>query len=813
MHYRRRLNHLLYCLLLLLAASCGVKNYPVGKPYVYQNNIKVSGNLSKQERSDLETRLAAQLADSMKVTIRESFLFARQIISPPAFDTAAASETANNMKLLLNTMGYYRAASAYDYAIDTLGADGDKTQYRVKTNFQVNPGPIYRIDSIEYILYDSTKGTPNELRLQQLTNEYLKESFLQKGAPFTEAAVSAELDRLIRLYRNHGFYKISRDAFYADVDTFFRPLLNPNLDPFERILLLQEAQEKLKNPGMHVTLRYRPNMDTALLESFRIGKVHVYPEYRGENISSENYETETKDDITVHYKKNEFRPSFIRRHILLKKGTPYSVDAVGKNLDLLNSLSTWQVINMQTAEAKDTLGDQTTVPALDFTFLLTPARKYLFTSDLEATYNVFPNGNILATGGQLVGGGLNFSIRNRNWGREGVQASNTLRAGVELLAQNRFPLQGTELTYGNSFSIPKLLFLPKTWKDALNAANRRSFINTQVSLINRVGFFQTVNVGTTLGYEFRDKKNRNWIIRPINIEYLNFLQQTEAFKDTLLNNPFLKFAFNQGLVVGTAFGFNTLLKSKKPKTTQSLRIGVEESGLILGRLKNAVPLFRKQLFEYVRMDAEWKKNIGYTTDKTQWAFRVIAGAGYSFRASGSDSLFMPFFKQYTGGGPNSMRAWPLRSIGPGSLAPAQPRNRNQFFSQTGDMLFEANAEFRYTIATLLPGTLTLRGAFFVDAGNIWNINRRTSGLDRSLFSLNNFYQDLSVSGGTGFRFDFNYFLLRFDFGLRLKKPYIEENAGWQWPGLRLADLIGRKEENRLWRNNNFNFSLGINYPF
>lgn len=813
MHYRRGLFHLLYCCMLCLAFSCGVKNYPAGKPFVYENNIKVSGNLSKQERTDLESRLAAQLADSMKITIRESFIFLRQLLSPPAFDTAAASESASNMAVLLKTMGYYRGNAAFTYTIDTVDASTKKQQYRVKTSFTVETGPIYRIDSVEYLLYDSTRGSAYEQKLQQLALENIKSSFLQQGAPFTEASVSAELERLIRLYRNNGFYKISKDALYADVDTFFRPLLNPNLDPFERIVLLQAAQEKMNQPGMHVTLRYRPNVDSSLLQPFRVKQIHVYPEYRGENITTETYETETKDDITVHFKKNEFRPSFVRRHILLKKGMPYSVDAVGKNIDLLNSLSTWQVINMQTTETKDTLADQSIVPALDFNFLLTPARKYLFTSDLEATYNVFPNGNILATGGQLVGGGLNFSIRNRNWGREGVQASNTVRAGLELLAQNRFPLQGTEITYGNSFSIPKLLFLPKTWKDALSAANRRSFINTQVSLINRVGFFQTVNVGTTLGYEFRDKKNRQWIFRPANIEYLNFIQQTQAFKDTLLNNPFLKFAFNEGLVIGTAAGFNTLLKSKKPRTTQSLRMGIEESGLIFGRFKNAIPLLKKQLFEYVRMDVEWKKNIGFVTDKTQWAFRVVAGAGYSFRASGSDSLFMPFFKQYTGGGPNSMRAWPLRSIGPGSLAPAQPRNRNQFFSQTGDMLFEANAEFRYAIATLLPGTLTLRGAFFLDAGNIWNINRRTEGIDRSLFSLEHFYRDLSVSGGTGFRFDFNYFLLRFDFGLRLKKPYVQENGGWQWPGLRLADLIGRKEENRNWRNNNFNFSLGINYPF
>lgn len=813
MIYRRRLPFcILFITIILIASSCGIKNYPVGKPFVYQNNIKVNGNLSKEEKAVLQTRLATQLADSMRLRIKESFIFFRQLLNPPAFDSSALSASAANMELLLKTIGYYRGKVNYSYTIDTVAAGKALPQYRVKSNFEVTTGPAFRIDTVVYLLQDTIYRSAQDSILQHLTLESRKNALLKKGEIFTEALVAAELERLIRLFRNNGFYKISRDEFYADVDTFFLPLLNPNLDPFERILLLQEAQERMKQPLISVYIRYRPKVDTMHLQMFTLRNVHVYPDYRGENVQTTSYQTDTLEHVFVHQKQATFRPTFIRNHIFLKKDALYSVDQLSRNLDELNSLNTWQIINIQPTEVTDS-AQTSPQPQLDVTMLLTPARKYLFTSDLEATYNVFPNGNILATGGQLVGGGINFSLRNRNWRHEGIQSNNTLRAGIELLAQRRFPIQGTEITYSNSFSIPGLLFFPQRWKDQLNTSNRRTFINTQASLINRVRFFQTLNIGATLGYEFRDKKNHQWILRPLNIEYLSFLNQTQAFKDTLQNNPFLKFAFNEGLVVGTAIGFNTLLKSKKPHITNSLRLGFEESGLLLGRVKKSIPLLKQQLFEYVRMDAEWKKNIGRTTDNSQWAFRLLAAAGYSFRVNATDSLFMPFFKQYTGGGPNSMRAWPLRSIGPGAIAPANINNRNQFFSQTGDMLFEANAEYRYTLATLLPGTLTLRGAFFIDAGNIWNINRRTAGDDKSLFSLKNFYQELSVSGGTGFRFDFNYFLLRLDFGLRLKKPYLQENAGWQWPRFNLADLFGRKEENRQWRFENFNFSLGINYPF
>lgn len=134
------------------------------------------------------------------------------------------------------------------------------------------------------------------------------------------------------------------------------------------------------------------------------------------------------------------------------------------------------------------------------------------------------------------------------------------------------------------------------------------------------------------------------------------------------------------------------------------------------------------------------------------------------------------------------------------------------------MILEANAEYRYNIVTIWPNTLIIRGALFTDIGNIWNFNNKSNkGNDTIVFKFKNLYRDLSVSAGTGIRIDFvGLFLLRFDFGLRLKDPalpFSTENAGWRIPQVSFAHLFRNREIDKQWRYDNFNFSLGINYPF
>ena len=248
----------------------------------------------------------------------------------------------------------------------------------------------------------------------------------------------------------------------------------------------------------------------------------------------------------------------------------------------------------------------------------------------------------------------------------------------------------------------------------------------------------------------------------------------------------------------------------------AFRFNAEESGLTWGLL----PVFKKFKRRFIKADAEIKHTIKY--NKTTLAFRGFIGIGIPLLGSDTNRT-LPFFKQYFGGGSNSLRAWPVRGIGPGGR-PLVPFSSNKtiFNDRTGDMQLELNAEYRYDIARIIPNTLTLRGAIFTDIGNIWNLrNTKLDGSsDSSQIMLKNLYSQLGVSAGTGFRLDFNYFVVRLDFGFRFKRPelfYI--NDGWKAPDIGFNDCFkkiltrGTNDEYKKWRYENFNFTIGIGYSF
>lgn len=809
---------LFFCIASAFFAACGsgkyisIKNHPKESPFVYENKIEIKNNkLKKEDISILKGRLTTQLDDSMQLRVKQSFVFFNRLISPPAFDTVYARQSAKNMEIYLNTIGYYSGKVDYTAKIDTVHANNARTrQYRTTTSFVVTTGPVFRMDSVVLIPYDSNR---NELIvLSELANKNRSVSFLKKGEPFTEQAISSEMDRLIELYRNNGYYNMTRDLLYADVDTVFLKLLDPelSLDPIRQIEVFMEAQERRKNPLINVYIRFKPDIDTSAFRIYYNRNITVYSEYKNEVIDSTVYQSNNRNEITVKSTQNKFRPGFIRHHLLLKPDSLYRAANISITADELNKLNLWQIIKIQPKPAKDDSSK------IDYDILLTPSKRYTFSTNLESVFNQVQSS--LSTAGNLVGLGVNFGFQDRNIARQGIQLSQTIRAGVELgLPPLNTGLQATELTYSNTLSIPRLPF----WllkKQSRSWLNKKTFLTNTVSFIdrniNQNGLFALTSVSSTYGWQFQTPKNAVWRVSPLSLEYVKLYNLSTSFKNQLDTTPFLRNSFNQGFILG-----NLTVNYSKPQLlirnipVGSLRINFEESGAIFGRLKKAIPLFDKDLFEYVKLDAEYKYQINKL--KTNWVFRMAAGAGYLYD---NDTSSMPFFKQFAGGGPYSMRAWPLRSIGPGA-SPLEPRSgRNQFFSRTGDIIFETNVEYRYNIVTIWPDALILRGALFVDAGNIWNFrNKNNIGNDTVVFQLKNFYRDLGVSAGTGFRLDFvGLFLLRFDFGLRVKNPafpFVEKNNGWRFPITSLKNLYGRGEADRNWRYENFNFSLGIGYPF
>ena len=174
--------------------------------------------------------------------------------------------------------------------------------------------------------------------------------------------------------------------------------------------------------------------------------------------------------------------------------------------------------------------------------------------------------------------------------------------------------------------------------------------------------------------------------------------------------------------------------------------------------------------------------------------RVLAGVGIPY----GNSTTMPYIKQFFSGGSNSIRAFLPRTVGPGSYVLPDSLASKGFLDQAGDIKLEGNIEYRFTIVSVL------KGAVFVDAGNVW-LSRKNEEFPNGEFRMNRFYKELAVGTGFGLRADISFFVIRFDVGMPLRKPALPEKERWVYNNIRFGD--GN------WRKQNLVLNIAIGYPF
>ncbi len=825
----------LLCSILLSACNWFVipRKYPRNKPFVFKNSIDVKGgNFSKDDRAILKQRLNAQLDDSSRINTKDSWIILHYIERPPAYDSASAGQSARNMEASMRHLGYYR--SRVEYKADTT-VKGE--QQRVHVQYSVETGKPTLIDTIMYIL--------RKPDLQQLALENVKESFIRKGNPVTKAAVLAELNRMVNLYRNNGYYKFSSEELIMRGDSTVAVLTTITDDIFEQLKLLEEANLARNSPTVKLAVVLNPPADSSKLKKYYIDNIYIFPDYRNGDKPTDNSLLTTlakkrdcdtcRVNFIVKYHKKLFRTGFLRRSLAVRRGDFYNQDNFYKTLNNFSRAGVWQSTNIQIAEHKDSLTAKDSIRKIDLLVQLVPGKRYGFEAGIEASYSAQSNSNNVtaANAGNLLGLSGNLTVLDRNLRKEGINMSHTLRAGIELNfkpdSNNRKNIvNSNEVSYSNTIVFPRFIFPLKNLTNDSRLSNTKSFINSKVGYINRINLFNLQSFNFAIGYDYNQqikrstdaRNSRRWIFKPLNIEFARLYNETDSFKRTLEENPFLRYSFNTSLVAGSSIGYQSVkVNNRHPNRSHAFKVNVEESGLLWGRFG----FFERYMRQFVKADVEYI--FSATRPKSAFVFRMFGGVGIA--AKGDTTL--PFFKQYFGGGSSSMRGWPVRGIGRGSQ-PLTPFGQNKFNDRTGDIQLESNIEYRYTIAQIIPNSVVLRGALFLDIGNVWNTrnSKPGGGTDSAQFQFKNLYKEMGVAAGAGFRLDFNYVILRFDLGFRIKRPDLSENDGWQLPGVSFNNIFKRGEQvpdpnnpggtyndNRYkkWRYENFNMSIGINYPF
>lgn len=761
-------------IIMVLVSSCAtiVKNYPAGKPFVYETNINVNGNFTNAERETLESRLKGQLDDSMRSRSVSKLLWS-VMKSPPAYDSNNAVKSILFMRALLTSLGYFKDTINFKSSVDTSKDD----QLRTTVDFYVTPGKVVKIDSFSYNI--------KQAELQSIAVANQQDAFVKKGEPFAKAAISVELDRLVDLYRNNGYLRFSREELIGLWDTLDVSLLQPTLDPFEQLELLEKLRQRRENPTANLEIRLRPGFDSTRLTKYFVGNVTVYPDITLDTAARSRKQTMVNGVNVISYL-GMFKAKIFPPNISLKHGELYDQRNYFKTVNRFNSLGSWRLVNIEQVPRRN-------ADTADFNIRMTPSKKYSFTANLEGSNNnTFVSGN-------LLGIAVNVGLQNRNFAKAANQASTTLRFGVETgknkLTNVKF-IQTRQLSINHTISFPRPILPFKLKISEKIRSSFRTILAFNGSLTERRELYNLNNVNASWGYEFQAGK-KFITLRIPNIEY-SYFKPLPKLEDIFDLNPSLRFIFTDGLISSIITGIT--VTGGKNKNVNVFRGNMESSGLVAGLIKKNAFL-DTNLYRFIKVDAEFTRKIAFV--KTAIALRLFAGVGYEFNSTANQNKRnnLPFFRQYFAGGPNSMRAWALRRLGPGSLV----KNFDATGSpdRYGDVQLEANVEYRFPLGNLFG--IKINGALFTDMGNIWYLKKAPGRLPEEVFNLNRLGTDLAIGSGVGLRVDFDFFVIRFDVSHKVKDPSPSfDNANLQnkWFGYVQKDFLKGTQ-----------FQLGISYPF
>lgn len=680
---------------------------------------------------------------------------------PEIFDDALVTASKDRIRQYLGNRGFFRANVEHEIVLK-------ENKQKANVRYKITTGEQYRIREIKYHFGDTT--------LQNIFFNDSAKSFISINTPFDFNLLEKQRARIVNLFKNEGYYYFTADevSYLADSTLYEREII---LDMFVGM-----------SPGKEDSRRFEPQFLDNFYISVLPGTISASSEFSG---SGQFTDTITWKNHTMYLgKDHRYRQSLFNNLLQMQSGSLYRLDDARHTFDAFNRLRQFRFIDIQFSPSAQYPDSN----LMDSHIRLAPLNKQAFSFDVEGTNT---------SGNMGVAGNINYRHRNMFRGAEVLQMNvkgameRQQRVVNEVTEYFNTRELGTEL----SLTFPKILG-PSLFVTAFKDYLPRTVFSTGYNFQRRPEYTRTIS-NFRFGYEWMTSPNRRHMWNLLDFNLVHLYQFDPGFIE-LIRDLYIKSSFTDHLIFATNYSF--IYNNHRPGVLQNyryLRFNVESAGNIPYLLSQVVsrPLttvidttglpnaeFYKVLntrfAQYVKSDIELR--YGYIIDK----YNAIVGrafAGVAFPYGNSDVL--PFEKKYFTGGANGIRAWQVRSLGPGTYRGPE----NAYPNQSSDIKLEANLEYRFKLIGFMEG------AFFVDAGNIWAINRKDNR-EGALFKVNEFYKQLALGTGTGFRFDFNYFIFRLDVGMKLRDPSQQTGNGW---------IIGH----RSLRGDDFNFSFAIGYPF
>ncbi|NNC95249.1 MAG: BamA/TamA family outer membrane protein [Chitinophagales bacterium] len=615
---------------------------------------------------------------------------------------------------------------------------------KARVTYSVNPNVGYVFDSISY--------TATNNRILSIIEAKKQSSAIKKGRPFEVDKLKLERDRISNEMQNQGYFYFNKGYVTYKLDS-------SNTDH-----------------SIDVKVEVNPPSDSTAHEVFFIDKVYVYPDY--------NFQRPVKYQDTTLYKdliilSNTFRlkPKVLRDVIYLRKGRFYRKMDYSLTVKRLTGLGIFKFVNIR-FDNKIVDGKH----MLDAYIYMSPSKKQSLGIDLEANSN-FEG---------LLGTGISFTYGNKNMFKIADLFTFNITSGIEVEFNKDVSFINTadispEITYTlNRFILPFRL------KNVSRNANPKTKFTLGYNFQKRVNFYNLQSFNLSFGYEWNEATNKRHVLNPFNVSFLNTTDESQQFLERLEEDPFLKSSFENILILSGNYNYTITSKNKNAKNFLFFRGNLDVGGNILNSImavtraddvEKPYKFLGREYAQYSKIEGDFRvyREIG---SNSRLVLRLDAGAGFPY----GNSEVLPYVKQFYAGGANSLRAFDVRSVGPGTFADSS-LSSGVFGDQTGDMIIEANAEYRFGIFRWM------KGALFIDAGNVWLIDNQDK--PKGNFS-SSFYKEFAVGAGAGVRLDFSFFVIRFDWAIPLREPSRAENDRW------VVDKLQFKQ---------FNFNLAIGYPF
>lgn len=644
--------------------------------------------------------------------------FYNKFVEEPVLVSDVRPEVRTHMiEQILDNNGYFSGTATYELV-------KGRNKKKAKLQYNVETGPGYPIDSI-YLLPDTS---PLNHLIDSLAS---RDPYLSLESPrFITDSLSAARIRITNSLRNRGYY-------------FF----NPDLIEYLADTIAQPGKVLLK-------MMLASNTPKAALKAYKTGKVTVHID---RNLGGIPDTVQLKRSTLIQMQPSRLRRGVIDESVTFRPGRTFSVRNMDRTQTYLSRLGIFNNINIEafpdTTNTKENL--------LDVDIYCT------FDSPLETSLEV----NASSKSNSYIGPGLTFGITNKNIFGGGEQLSVKLTGSYEWQTGHgrSSVFNSYEVGVTGSLAFPRLLapkFIPRS-RFQLNWTR----FQLNADLLNRPHYFKMAQFNASVNYDWRVRRHVQNTLTLFKLTYTNLMHTTAEFDSIMDANPAVAQSFKSQFIPQMSYSY-VYDRQLNRDNTLNWQFSVQEAGNIFWAIyracgkKGEKKLFGTPFSQFVKGQTQlvWGRRI---FEGDNWLMtRVAVGAAHAY----GNSSQVPYAEQFYVGGANSIRAFTVRSIGPGSYkAPAgMPED---YFDRTGTFKFEANVEYRFPIMG------PLHGAVFVDAGNVWLLKDDPMRPGGTL-KASTFLKDIALGTGVGLRFDISMLVIRGDLGIGIHAPYDTGKRGY-----------------------------------